>query len=134
MATQDLKNLVAVDQSILPAAYTATQTGSSSDLQGYQSATVEINAGTWTDGTHVFEVQESDDDSTFTAVADGDLIGSEPTIDAATEDETVHTIGYIGTKRYVRVVATLSGTTTGMEFSVNVIKGHPHTSTATSRA
>jgi len=51
------------------------------------------------------ELQESDaSGSGFTAVAAGDLIGTEPT---ALEADTVYSFGYRGSKRYilVRIVA-----------------------------
>lgn len=131
MATQDLKNLIVVDQSIAPAAHTADSTGASVDLQGFQSATVLIDFGLYTDGTHTFTVEESDvTGSGFTAVADADLIGTEPVIDDAAEDNTTHTIGYIGQKRFIRVTATDGTTTTGAVYGASVIKGHPHESTA----
>lgn len=133
MATQDLKNLLVLDQSIAPKAHTADATGASSDLAGFQSATVLIDLGLWTDGTHTFEVQDSPDDSTFAAVADADLIGTEPVMDAAAEDNTTHTIGYVGTKRFIRVKATVASATTGAVYGVSVLKGHPHLSTAVAR-
>jgi hypothetical protein len=128
MASRDLYHNVSVEQHIAPAFFTATEDPANGvDLAGYESGTVELNVGVWTDGTFAFEVQESDDDSTYTAVDDADLMGSEPTIDAADEDLVIHLIGYKGGKRYIKVVCTVTGTpTTGMVFGVNVIKGHPH--------
>lgn len=125
---KDFYNSMGAEITINPAAYTATETGSGVDLQGFEGATVLIVVGAWTDGTHAFEVQESSDDSTYTAVSDDDLLGSEPTVDAADEDETVYRVGYVGTERYIRVVATLSSATSGAEFSAIVAKGFPRKS------
>lgn len=124
---RDLAHNIDVEQHVAPAAFTATEDPANGvDLQGYESATVVINAGVWTDGTFVFEVQESDDDSTYAAAPDADLIGTEPTIDAADEDLVIHKIGYIGQKRYIKVVTTVTGSpSTGMVMGINVIKGHP---------
>lgn len=134
MATQDLYNITGADQSLAPAARTASTDGSGVDLQGWQSATALIDAGAWTDGTHTFEVQESDDNSTFTAVADGDLIGTEPVIDAGADGSQIYRVGYIGNKRYVRVSVTVSGATSGAVYGALFEEGHPHTSTAQARA
>ena len=106
----DMYNNIDVAQSLAPATYTASTNGSSVDLQGYQAATVVVSAGTITDGTHAIEVQESTDGSTFTAVASSDLQGTEPT---ALASNTVYRIGYMGTARYIRVVTTVTGATSG---------------------
>jgi hypothetical protein len=122
---RDLYNNVDAVQSLAPAGRTATANGTGVDLSGYLSAMAEITLGTWTDGTHTFEVQESDDNSTYTAVADADLQGTEPVMDAADEDLTIHRIGYLGTKRYLRVIATVASATTGAVYGANILRGHP---------
>jgi len=67
------------------------------------------------------EIQESDTTAAadFAAVADADLIGTESDL-AVTADGTdnvaVGSLGYVGTKRYVRVVVTGS---TGTDATVN---------------
>jgi len=102
------------------------------DMKGWQSLTFTVATGAVTDaGTasgFSFEVQESDTtaDAAATAVADADLLGAESDLTVTSDgDDRVYvgTIGYTGTKRYVRVVAT--GTTnTDAEVSVHAIKGH----------
>lgn len=121
---KDIKSDLGFVQSLAPAARTASANGTGVDLQGYNAALVVIDLGAWTDGSHTFEVQESDDNSTFSAVADADLLGTEPVMDAADEDNTIHKIGYVGTKRYIRVATTVSGTTTGAVYGASVIRGH----------
>lgn len=88
------------------------------DLVDFQTATIHLVTGTVTDAGAAsgfsFEVQESDttDDADFTAVADADLVGAESDMtvtDDASDDMAIGSLGYVGTKRYVRVVAT--GTT-----------------------
>ena len=78
------------------------------------------------------EVQESDDDSTYTAVADADLsdsvtgtnTGTFAVIDDAAEDDAVYSTKYIGNKRYVKVVANLTGThTNGTPLGCVALKG-----------
>lgn len=127
MALRDLKNNVAVSKSILPQLMATSVTGSTIDMQGFDSLVVEIVAGAWTDGTHTFSVLESDDDSTYSAVADADLDGTEPVVDGATDDDQVYLLGYKGTKRYVKVLNTVTGSPgTGLLAAANGIKGHAH--------
>lgn len=123
MSRLDIANDVTVIQSIAPAAVTSDTDGSSADLANYNAAVVVIDVGTWTDGTHTFEVQESDDDSTWSAVADADLDGTEPVVDASGDSNAVHLIGYHGIARYLRVSVTTSGTTNGALYGASIVRG-----------
>ena len=76
MTTRDLKSNIDIVTSLAPAARTATASGTGVDLRGYESAVASFIVGTVTDGTHTPSVEESDDDSTYTAVAAADLLGS----------------------------------------------------------
>jgi len=96
------------------------------DMQGWEALTFTVSTGTVTDaGTasgFSFEVQESDTTAAAaaTAVADADLVGLESalTVTADTDDDKlIGSIGYIGSKRYVRIVAT---GTTGTDAAVTV--------------
>lgn len=71
-----------------------------------------VQTGTITDGTTVFTMQDSDDGTAWTAVNSSNVQGTLPTV-AATNDDTTYEIGYTGERRYVRLVATQSGATTG---------------------
>ncbi len=127
MSRLDNVNDISVAQSLVPAARTAAANGTGVDLAGYNAAAVVITSGTITDGTlYTFEVQESDDNSAFTAVADADLIGTEPAL-AATDDNVVREIGYKGIKRYIRVaIAAVTGSpSTGGVFAAVVVRGKP---------
>jgi hypothetical protein len=117
---KDQRSTLGLVESLAPATRNAGANGSSADLRWFDAATVIIHVGAITDGSHAFEVQESDDDSTFTAVADKDLIGTEP---SAADASTIYTLGYIGSKRYVRVVSTSSGST-GAAYGAVVARGH----------
>lgn len=87
------------------------------DVGDHQSATFFLTTGVVTVAGVAgigFVVQESNDltGGSFTAVADDDLIGLESELDITSNDAdtlAVGSIGYRGTRRYVRVVAT--GTT-----------------------
>jgi len=124
MSSVDLYNNLSVAQSLAPAARTADENGAGVDLQGFHGAMVVVHTGAITDGTHTIEVQESDDDSTYTAVADADLQGSEPAIGVA-DDNKIYKIGYMGTKRYIRAVVTVAGATTGGVYDAVVVRGAP---------
>lgn len=122
MPNMDMKNNLSVAQSITPAAYTADTNGAGVDLANFGGALVIIDAGVDTDGSHTFEVQESDDDSTYTAVADADLIGTEPVVAAPADGDQIYRIGYVGSKRYIRVATTVTGTTTGAVYGASVVR------------
>jgi len=92
--------------------------------QKFGGAAVLVQTGTITDGTHTVEVQHSDDNSSFTAVADADLQGSEPAIGSA-NDNVIFEIGYMGTKQYLRVAVVTSGATTGGTFGAVLLLGQP---------
>lgn len=122
---KDMKNNVSPVNSISPQALTdGTVDGTGADLQGYEGAVAVIITGTITDGTHTVQIQESTDDSTYTAVADADLQGSEPAIVAA-NDDTIFYIGYIGSKRYLRVSITTASSSTGGLIGASIVRGHP---------
>jgi hypothetical protein len=123
MATKDLHSYLSPVVSLAPAVRTASANGTGVDLQGFESALIVIETGTITDGTHTIEVQESNDNSTFTAVADADLQGTEPAI-GVSDDNAIYKIGYIGNKRYIRVAVTVSDATTGGVYGAMVVRGH----------
>jgi hypothetical protein len=118
----DLKNSISVVQSLGAAVRTASANGVGVDLAGYDAAVVVVTTATITDGTHTVEVQDSNDNATFAAVADEFLDGAEPAIVAA-DDNLTYEIGYKGIKRYVRVAVTATGTATGGVVSAAVVRG-----------
>lgn len=129
MSIRDLKNNLSVAISLAAANRSDPSlpiNGTGVDLTGFDGALVVINAGT-IGGTgspsQTFEVQESDDNSSFTAVANGELDGTEPVV-AAANDEQLHLIGYKGIKRYIRVAITAkAGTTPALVADAIVVRG-----------
>ncbi len=117
---QDLKNNISIATSLAPAARTASANGTGVDLSGFDSAVAVITPGAITDGTHTPKLQESDDDTTYTDVGAADLIGSFAAIAANTNQK----VGYIGAKRFIRVVSTVAGATNGGVYGATVIRGH----------
>lgn len=128
---QDLKNNLKVVQSLAPAVRTADASGTGVDLYGYNAAVVLFEFGASGDtlsGTVKVAglVEESDDNSTFTAVADADLIGTEPLVDDPAEDALTYKVGYKGSKRYIRGSFDFTGThTNGIPCATTVVLGAP---------
>jgi hypothetical protein len=120
MATKDIYHHISPAVSLSPDAHTASENGTGVDLHGFESALVVVT-GTLTDGTHTIEVQESSDNSTFTAVDNADLLGTEPVI-TSTGSNKAYKVGYIGSKRYIRVVTTVASATTGGVYGALVLR------------
>ncbi|PLX36949.1 MAG: hypothetical protein C0605_07710 [Hyphomicrobiales bacterium] len=107
---------------IAAAALDADPTAVTIDLKGYDGAefVLEIGAGGITfDATNKIEYKltESDDDSTYTAVADADVLGASvatggivKSLVAAHAAAAVYRFGYRGSKRYLQLVPDFSGT------------------------
>lgn len=105
-----------------------TTAGNIIDLQGFGSVEFVILSGTLTDGTYTPLIQEGDDSglSDAAAVADASLLGTEAAAAfAATDDDTVKRIGYIGNKRYVRLSIVSASTSSGGTLSAISLKGRP---------
>ena len=126
MAIRDLLRNVLVSQSLSPATRTnGTATGSAVDLSGYDAAVVTVSFGAYTDGTHTPSLQQSMDNSTYTACAASDLDGTFSAVSGTAGGNTLQQVGYIGTQRFVAVVMTTAGATTGALSSASVIAGVP---------
>lgn len=123
---RDLKSNVDVAVSLAPAARSASANGAAVDLQGFDAAIATAHFGNWTDGSHTPSLEESDDGSSFTAVAADDLQGAFAAVTSAAGNSSVQRVGYLGRKRYVRAVMTVSGATTGAVAAVAVVRGVPH--------
>jgi hypothetical protein len=123
-----------------PAVRTADTTGTSVDLRDYDANLLVANIGTpgvTFDGTNklAIEVKESDDNVTFTAVADIDLLNPKVGVTTGTMamyDGTIDAAGivlngYRGNKRYILLSANFIGTHgTGTPVSASVHVGLPH--------
>ena len=118
--------------------FTADANGTTVDTQGFESVMFVVNSGIEGDtlsGSVKFDfiLQESDDDSTFTAVTsstsvtEGSVDGSGIflTLDANGETPQTSQIGYIGGKRYVRVKIDATGThSNGTPISIQAVLGN----------
>jgi hypothetical protein len=121
-------NNLLIKRAISPGVKTTNSTGvtidRAEDNSFFQDAVVVVETGTITDGTHTVEVQDSDNGSSWTAVADTYLQDTEPAIVAA-DDDKVFCIGYLGLKRYLRVNVTVAGVTSGGAYGAIVVLGNP---------
>ena len=134
---KDLANNISIIQSIAPVVGSSDTNGTGVDLQFFESATAVVDTGvegdTLSSSVKIdFKLEDSDDNSTFTAVTsslhvtDGsvDSNGIFLTLDANAETPQVTSIGYVGGKRYLRVVADFTGThSNGTPIAATIIKG-----------
>jgi hypothetical protein len=101
------------------------------DLQGYSSCEFVLATGANTDTNATFSVLVEDGDaanlSDASAVVDDELLGTEVLAGFTfADDNATRKIGYIGSKRYVRVTVTPSGNDAGNIFVAGVwVLGHP---------
>lgn len=122
---KDLQALCAVPTKSLDVGVkTASANGASADLRGFHSCLVIVDSDLWTDGTHTISLEDSDDNAAFTAVPASNIIGSTPVIDGATKDDQAYKFGYSGGKRYLRVITTVAGATTGAIYGSMIVPGH----------
>jgi len=114
---------------------TSEGAGTGVDLQGFKGALMLAHIGqsgdTLSGSVYIMvKFQECDTDTpgSYADIADADLSGgaNAVVIDAAAEDELIVQRGYIGSKRWVRVLLAFTGThTNGTPISAAVIKGLP---------
>ena len=132
----DLYNNLTVEQCITAEVLTADADGAGIDLQGYEGCLFVANVGVSGDtlsGAVIIELEleESDDDSTYTDVADADMIGAVAGtndgcwafIDDPAEDDVVVKAQYLGKLQFVRAVVNVTGThSNGTPISVTAEK------------
>ena len=136
---KDLANNIIGVSSLVPLVRTADANGDGVDLQGFEAAMFMVSMGaegdTLSSSVKIdFKLEESDDNSSFSAVSsslsvtDGsvDSNGIFATFDDNAEAPAIAAIGYVGGKRYIRVVADHTGTlSNGSPYGAVVIMGSP---------
>ena len=104
---------------------TASVNGGTVDLAGFTKAMFVAQVGTIADGTFNFDPEESDDGSSWTNIAAGDLSGAFVEADSD-NDDVIQEVGYMGSKRYIRCNVTVTGSPSdGGPIGITVIKGAP---------
>ena len=139
MAMRDLKSGLAFDEALNAIEKGSDTNCTAIDSQGFSSVVHVVNVGapgiTFSTTNKVdIELEHSDDNATFTDVTSNtdvtggtvDSSGVFQTIDANGDCNKVYAIGYVGGKRYSRVVLNFSGTHgSNTIFGVMGVKGHP---------
>lgn len=119
---RDIMNGLDLKRAISPQAARTDNTAVVStvaDLKGYGGAMLAINIGANTDANATFAVliEDSDDNSTFAAVADEYLNGTEALAGFQYDDDNeLRKVGYTGIKRYLRATITPTGNDSGNIF------------------
>jgi hypothetical protein len=91
----------------------------------YGSVVFAITTGVLTDGIHTFKIQDADADTGYADAAAGDVDGT-ASVTAITNDNVAFSFAYKGSKRWVRLVCTTSGATTGGILGAVAVLGNPH--------
>jgi len=114
---RDLYHNVLATQHLNPVVSTTTKTSTTIDLQGYNAASVVFSIGQAGDTLSgsvywTLKLQHSDDDTTYVDLATGDLNSPSLTsvLNATTLDKTAYSFCYQGAKRYLKAIATPTGT------------------------
>ncbi|MEQ1705251.1 MAG: hypothetical protein ABL867_04685 [Rickettsiales bacterium] len=128
---RDLHHNVLVTQHLNPVVSTATKTSTAIDLQGYNGANIIFSIGQSGDTLSgsvywTLKLQHSDDDSTYSDTAAADLNSPSLTnvVNSSSLDRTSYSFGYQGNKRYLKAVATPTGThTNGTPIAIVALRG-----------
>lgn len=120
-----------------PVVLAADNTPAAIDLAGYHSALIELGVGVGgitfdTTNKIEFVVTHSDDNSSYSNVTDADMQGVTgitggiiKSLVAAHAAAAVYRFGYVGNKRYLKILADFSGTHgAGTPLLAQVIKGN----------
>jgi hypothetical protein len=136
---RDQVNRLADVQAIGPAVLSADNTPAAIDLNGYNSATIFLSVGiggiTFSSTNKIeFVLTHSDDDISYSNVTQADILGvtvasggivRSLTAAKASADASATEVGYIGGKRYLKLLADFSGTHgAGTPMSAVVVLGN----------
>ena len=137
---KDIHDKIEVVTIIAPGIIDADNTPAAIDRLNWEAAEILLHIGvggiTFTaDNKIEFKLTHSDNGTDYTAVTAADLVGA-PTVGtggiikslvAAHAAAANYTYGYIGCKRYLKLLADFTGTHgTGTEIGAFLIKGRPH--------
>lgn len=127
MANRELASLVQLTSARNAAAITTNTTtnGIEIDTRGFDSVTFAMQSATITDGAYAVLIEETDTaGSGYTTVVAAELTVTVASVAfIATDDNVVKKIGYLGTKRYVRLSYVSTGVTTGGTLGALAILG-----------
>lgn len=139
---RDIISNIAVASVIAPDAYDADNVPASIDLLGFDSAMLAIHVGAGGivfNGTNKieFKLTHSDDDASYEPVVLADVQGISAVdaggivlaLKAAHASPSITRVGYVGNRRYLKLLADFSGTHgTPTPLDATAIKGHARVS------
>jgi hypothetical protein len=102
-----------------------------SSSQFFKTAMLAFRTGTVTDGSYLVTMEESPNDSDWTAVAAADIQGSISAITSSGGSDKIYELGYVGSMRYVRCKVVSSATTSGAAVAAVWVLGQPSSSPIT---
>lgn len=136
---RDLHQVTHIGMLIGNAVLAADNTPAAVDLAGYRGAEIVIAIGvggiTFTGVNKIeFVLTHSHDDSSYVAVTDADMLGCAAittgiikSLVAAHASAAVYRFGYVGPRRYLKLLADFSGTHgTGTSIAAGVVRGYPN--------
>lgn len=137
---KDLHSNVAAMVAIACAALSDDNVPPAIDLQGFDSAEIVLNIGvggiTFTSTNKIeFKLTHSDNGTDYEAVTVDDVLGVDAVdtggiikaLKTAHAAAAVYRFGYIGSRRYLKLLADFGGThASATPIAASVIKGHPH--------
>lgn len=125
---RDLHNPTSVVNALSGAVIGASTTtaGVAVDCQGFDSLEIVVRSSAWTDGAYAVNLTECDTSGgSYTAAPATSVLGAGQSIGAA---NTIAKVGYIGSKRFVKLSVVSTGVTTGAHVSaVAVLARQRHT-------
>lgn len=135
---QDIHDGCNVAVAIGAATLSADNTPPAVDLAGYQTAEIVLAIGvggiTFTNTDKIeFRLTHSHDDSTYVNCTDADVVGASATITngiikalvSAHAAAAVYRFGYVGPRRYLKLLADFSGTHgVGTPIAATVVRGN----------
>jgi hypothetical protein len=128
---RDITNNVHVARAFAPGAAVTdntAQVSTAADLKGFGSAMLALATGTLSDADATFTllIEDSSDNSNWTAVADEYLNGTEVLGSFQFDDDNeVRKIGYTGNKRYLRATVTPANNTGNLYLAGVWVLGNP---------
>lgn len=137
---KDIHSNIALALLIEAATLAADNTPVAVDLQGFDAAEIALSIGvggiTFTGTNKIeFKLTHSNDGTNYDAVEAKDVLGEAAVgtggiikaLTSAHAAAAVYRFGYVGGRRYLKLLADFSGTHgTGTPIAANLIKGHPH--------
>lgn len=118
MSMKPISQYYSVSAGLTTVALAATKTTVAFDLANVIENMTVFQYGAYTDGSFAWTAQDSADNTTYATCAAGDLIFGVPTTTAfaavAAATTSCVKVSYIGSKRYIRFVATATTATAGI--------------------